>query len=163
MRAIITPVFLAACLAAGAAGAQTGAKPATGKPAIRACSLLTRDLAKKYGTHNPKMFELFKPEEEAIGSHGSSCNDGGIFLQVDPFVQSDNLRKSPPKDWQPVAGVGDTAFFHDNRGRYAELMVWSGAHHLTLQLNVPDGSTSESVKPKATGLAMELIAKLKAQ
>jgi hypothetical protein len=162
MRAIATSFIVVGCLSAGAAAAQSTAKPATGKPAIRACSLLTRDLAAKYGTHNPKMLELFKPEEEAIGAHGSSCNDGGIFLQVDPFVQSDNLRKSPAKDWQPVAGVGDTAFFHDNRGRYAELIVWSGSHHFTLQMNVPDGKTAESVKPNATGLAMALLTKLKA-
>ena len=160
MRVTAT-LSLVACLAAGAAAAQSTTKPATGKSAIRACSLLTRDLATKYGTHNPKLFELFKPEEEAIGTHGSSCSDGGIFLQVDPFVQSDNLRQSPAKDWQPVAGVGDTAFFHDNRGRYAELIVWSGSHHFTLQISVPDGKTAESVKPNATALATALIAKLK--
>ena len=156
MRVIIGSVFLTACLTAGVAAAQPAAKSP-----IRACTLLTRDLVAKYSTQNAKLRELFKPEEEAIGTHGSSCNDGGIFLQVDPFVRSDNLRKWPAKDWQPVAGVGDTAFFHDNRGRYAELIVWSGSHHFTLQMNVPDGKTADSVKTDATGLATALIAKLK--
>ena len=157
MRVTIGLVSFLACFGIDMAAAQSAAKPP-----IRACTLLTRDLVAKYSTQNPKLRELFKPEEEAIGTHGSSCNDGGIFLQVDPFVQSDNLRKSPAKDWQAVSGVGDTAFFHDNRGRYAELIVWSGSHHFTLQMNVPDGKTAESVKPDATGLAGALIAKLKA-
>lgn len=157
MRIIIGSVVLVACLAADVA-----AQSATKSP-VRACTLLTRDLVSKYSTQNAKILQLFKPEEEAIGTRGSSCNDGGIFLQVDPFVRSDDLRKSPAKDWQAVSGVGETAFFHDNSGRYAELMVWSGNHHFTLQMDVPDGKTAESVKPNAVALATALIAKLKSQ
>ena len=94
MHALVMWILIVAGLAASAA-AQSTAKPASGTPAIRACSLLTRDLVAKYDTFNPKMRDLFKPEEEAIGTHGSSCNDGGILLQVDPFVRHDVLRKSP--------------------------------------------------------------------
>jgi hypothetical protein len=98
----------------------------SGKPAIRACEVLTRDVVAKFDTGNPKMRDLIPRDEEAIGSHGSSCNDGSIFVQIDPFLNSDSYRKSPAKDWQAVSGVGDTAYFHNNRDRYAELMVWSG-------------------------------------
>jgi hypothetical protein len=161
MRAIVLGLLIVSNLAASAAASQSAAKPASGKPAIRACSLMTRDLVAKYDTLNPKVRDFMKPEEEAIGKHGSSCNDGGIFLQVDPFLSHGELRKKPPKDWQPVAGLGDAAFFRDNGGRWGELIVWTGPHHFTLQISVPTGGTAESVKPNATGLATALIAKLK--
>lgn len=162
MRAIVMSLVIIAGLTASEAAAQSTATPASGKPALRACSLLTRDLVAKYDTFNAKVRDLFKPEEEAIGTHGSSCNDGGILLQVDPFVRHDHLRKSPGKDWQPVAGLGDAAFFRDNGGRWGELIVWTGRRHFTLQISVPNGATAASVKPNATGLATALIAKLKA-
>ena len=163
MRVTTMALSVVGCVvvAASAAVAQTGTKPAAGKPAIRACALLTRDLVAKYDTHNPKIREMFKPEEEAIGNHGSSCSDGGIFLQIDPFVRHDDLRRSPAKDWQPVAGIGDTAFFRNNGNRWGELIVWTGSHHFTIQLSVPNGGTAESIKPNTTGLATALIAKLK--
>ena len=162
MRLSVTGLSIIACLAAaGVASAQSGGKPATGKTAIRGCTLLSRDLVAKYDTQNPKLRDLIPANEEPIGTHGSSCDDGGIFVQFNPFVSSDGYRKSPPKDWQSIPGVGDTAYFHNNRDRYAELMVWTGSHHFTIQLSVPDGGTSESVKPKTIGLANALIVKLK--
>ena len=161
MRVITAMSILAlAAVATGTATAQS-AKPAPGKSAIRACEVLTRDVVAKFDTGNPKMRDLIPRTEEPIGSHGSSCDDGSIFVQIDPFVNSDSLRKSPAKDWQTVAGVGDTAYFHNNRDRYAELMVWTGSHHFTIQLSVPDGSTAEKVKPNTVGIATALIAKLK--
>jgi len=153
---VITSLSLVACLAAASpAPAQSG------KPAIRACEVLTRDVVAKFDTGNPKMRDLIPRDEEAIGSHGSSCNDGSIFVQIDPFLNSDSYRRSPAKDWQAVSGVGDTAYFHNNRDRYAELMVWSGKHHFTIQLSVPDGRTAEAVKPNTIGIATALVAKLK--
>ena len=158
---VITSLSLVACLAAASSTAAQSGKPASGKPAIRACEVLTRDVVAKFDTGNPKMRDLIPREEEAIGSHGSSCNDGSIFVQIDPFLNSDSYRKSPAKDWQAVTGVGDTAYFHNNRDRYAELMVWSGRHHFTIQLSVPDGRTAEAVKPNTIGIATALVAKLK--
>jgi hypothetical protein len=60
-----------------------------------------------------------------------------------------------------VTGVGDTAFFRNNANNYAELMVWTGSHHFTIQLAVPTGGTVESIKPKAVGLAQAIVAKLR--
>jgi len=154
---VIASLSLVACLAAASAAAAQ-----SGKPAIRACEVLTRDVVAKFDTGNPKMRDLLPRKEEAIGSHGSSCHDGSIFVQIDPFLNSESYRKSPAKDWQAVSGVGDTAYFHNNRDRYAELMVWSGGHHFTIQLSVPDGRTAEAVKPNTIGIATALIAKLKA-
>ena len=153
---VITSLSLVACLAAASAAASQ-----SGKAAIRACEVLTRDVVAKFDTGNPKMRDLIPRDEEAIGSHGSSCHDGSILVQIDPFLNSDSYRKSPAKDWQAVSGVGDTAYFHNNRDRYAELMVWSGKHHFTIQLSVPDGRTAEAVKPNTIGIATALIAKLK--
>jgi hypothetical protein len=153
---MITSLPLVACLAAASPGVAQ-----TGKPTIRACEVLTKDVVAKFDTGNPKMRDLIPRKEEAIGSHGSSCDDGSIFVQIDPFLNADTYRKSPAKDWQAVSGVGDTAYFHNNRDRYAELMVWSGGHHFTIQLSVPDGRTAEAVKPNTIGIATALIAKLK--
>lgn len=160
MRTTISSLVVLA-FAACVVAAQSAGQSAPAKPAVHACAVLTRDLVTKYDTLNPKLHAMFKPEEEAVGPRGSSCNDGGILLQIDPFVREAELRKSPGKEWQPVGGLGETAYFRDNGGRWAELMVWAGSHHFTLQMTVPDGATAESVKPKATGLATALIAKLK--
>ena len=161
MRVIVTSFSIVVCLAASPSAAQSG-NPSSGRSAIRACELLTPDLVAKYDTQNPKIRELVPKHEEPIGSHGSSCDDGGILIQINPFLRSDTYRKSPPKDWQPISGVGDTAYFHNNGDRWAELMVWTGRHHFTIQLSVPNGSTAEAQKPGTIGLATALIAKLKA-
>lgn len=158
---LMMSLSLVVTLTAASAGAAQSGKPAAGSTAIRACDVLTRDVVAKFDTGNPKMRDLIPREEQAIGSHGSSCDDGGIFVQINPFLNSEGLRKSPLKDWQPLAGVGDTAYFHSNRNRYAELIVWSGKHHFTIQLSVPDGGTAESVKPNTIGIANALIARLR--
>ena len=161
MRVSIMSLSIVACLAVASPTVAQSGKPSSGKAAIRACDVLTRDMVAKYDTQNPKLRDLIPRHEEAIGSHGSSCDDGGIGVQIDPFVRSDVYRKSPPKDWQAVSGVGDTAYFRNNGNRWAELMVWTGTHHFTIQLSVPNGGTAESVKPNVMGLATALVAKLK--
>lgn len=98
-----------------------------------------------------------------MGPNGSSCDKGQIGLQVNPFARPEELRKSPGKDWQPVSGVGDTAFFRNNRDQYAELMVWTGPHHFTIQLSVPVGGKADSIKPNVIGLANGIIPKLRGQ
>ena len=159
MRVIVIALSLVGCLA-GTPAAQSS-RPASGKGVISACALLTPDLVEKYDTHDPKLRKLIPRSEEAIGTQGSSCDDGGIMIQVNPFGRPDDLRKSPPKDWQPISGIGDTAYFRNNGDRWAEVVVWTGAHHFTIQLSVPNGGTAESIKPKVTGLATALVARLK--
>jgi hypothetical protein len=162
MRLAVASVLVVTHLAAPGAAAQSGTGVAAGKPAIGACALLSRELAAKYTTlQNKRTIDLIPPEEESIGTHGSMCEFAGIGFQLNPFVRSEVFRNAPRKDWQTVAGLGDTAFFHNNANRWAELIVWTGRHHFTIQMSVPTGATAESVKPNATGLATELIAKLK--
>jgi hypothetical protein len=128
--------------------------------AIHACSILTRDLVAKATSPANKYVLDATPEEEPAGQ-GSSCSYADLMVQIDPFARSEELRKSPGKGWQPVSGVGDTAYFHDNSGRYAEIMAWSGTHHFTIQVGVPTGDTAEKIKPNLIQLANAIIAKLK--
>ena len=162
MRLVIASAFVVTHLTAPGAAIQSPGSTAAGKPGIRACTLLTRDLATKYTTlENKRTIDLIPPAEEPIGAHGSMCEFAGIGFQINPFARAELMRKTPGKDWQPLAGLGDAAFFRNNANRWAEVIVWTGVHHFTIQMSVPTGATAESVKPSATGLATELIAKLR--
>ena len=160
MRVAVTTFSMIVCLAANFTAAQS-VKPGSAKPATSACALLTPDLVEKYDTQDPKLRKLIPRSDEPTAPQGSACDDGGILLQLDPFAGHAGLRKSPPKDWQSMTGVGDTAYFRNNGDRWAEVIVWTGTHHFTIQLSVPNGATAESIKPKVTGLATALVAKLK--
>jgi len=160
MRQFIASVLVTAAVTATALASQTSGASSGGR--IGACSLLTRDVIMKFGSENGKRFvDVLKPNESPMGTNGSSCGYGGIQFQLDPFPRSEQLRKSPQKDWQAVSGVGETAYFHNNANRWAELMVWSGAHHFTIQQDVPMGSTAEAVKPNTIALANYIITKLR--
>lgn len=160
MRQVMAFLLMMGCTSVATSASQVGSGAAVGKR-ISACALLTPDVMEKFDTAKPETRKLFTPEEESIGANGTYCGHGGVILQVNPFARSEDLRKSPGKDWQNVAGIGDTAFFRNNRDRYAELMVWTGPHHFTIQLDVPTGGTVESIKPKAIGLATAIIPKLR--
>ena len=158
MRQVVASVLVIGWFASSGVMAQT--RGATGKPPIGACSLLPKELVEKYYP-NKAAFPYLKPSEEAIGAKGSGCSYGTIHLQIDPFARPDELRKSPAKDWQPVSGVGDTAFFHNNKDRFAELMVWTGSHHFTIQMSVNMGRTAENTKPDTIAVANAIIPKLR--
>ena len=160
MRQVMAVLLMLGCTAVAGAASQARGGAAVGKR-ISACALLTPDVMEKFDTAKPETRKLFTPEEESIGANGTYCGHGGVILQVNPFARSEELRQSPGKDWQSVSGVGDTAFFRNNRDSYAELMVWTGPHHFTIQLDVPTGATVESIKPKAMGLAAAIVPKLR--
>jgi hypothetical protein len=159
-RVFGTVLVVAACSTPALVIASQG--PGGGGARIHACSLLTRDLVMKVGTvEGKRTIDLLKPTEDDLGAIGSPCEYGGIGLQIDPFARAEQMRKSPEKDWTPVTGVGDTAYFHNNANRWAELFVWTGAHHFTIQMGVPTGSTADAIKPNTIALASEIIPKLK--
>ena len=81
-------------------------------------------------------------------------------MQIDPFPAT-NLERLVQKDWAPVPNVADAAYFHDNRGRYAELMLRSGSRLLTIQMDVPTGRTAASIQSNTIALAKALLPKLK--
>ena len=159
MRPVLASLLVVTSLIARDAAGQT--RTGSGQPALRACALLTREFVLTYSpTANKKFLDMFPPQEEAVGANGSGCEYGGVYLQVDPFARAEQMRQSPQKDWYAVQGAGETAFYHNNGDRYAELMVWTRSHHFTIQMSVPTGGTAEAIKANTINLAKALIAKL---
>ncbi|MCC6140905.1 MAG: hypothetical protein IT389_09865 [Nitrospira sp.] len=168
MRQSLAFLAVAACTSIWVFAPEPHHAAQAGQSRIGACALLTDDLITKFDPTPPhlrqsKVLKQFKFTEEPVGLNGSYCDNGQIGLQVNPFAKANELRKSPGRDWQPVPGVGDTAFFRNNRDEYAELMVWTGPHHFTLQLSVPVGGKADSIKPNVIGLANGIIPKLRGQ
>jgi hypothetical protein len=135
---------------------QGGTQPSAAK--VAACSLLPKAEVKKHLPWND-IVDSMEPEEEAIGNYGSSCNYPSVFIQILPAARN---KSQPPQaeGLAPIGGVGEAAWFRNNRDRYAELWVHAANHTVTLQANVGTGETIESVKPKVVNLAKALIAKL---
>ena len=149
MRRIVSSLLIVGCISWPAAAFQAG---------IKACSILTRDLVLPFA-ENPKLLDLIPPEEEPMAGGGAACEYGIVRLQISPGAGP--KRAAPDKEWQPLSGAGEAAFFRSNRNRYAELMFWTPKHYLTLQVSVPTGSTAEAIKPKVLTLANQVIAKLR--
>ena len=167
MRTMVTCALVAASVVPTAQSlhAQAGA----GTPSVRACSLLTKELVTETTPYDKKVFGqvlIIPPSEEAAGKAGSACSYGGVHLQIDPFPLSviENQRLADAKRGQPwaaVPGVGDVAYFRDNRGRFGELFARVGARIVTIQMDVPHGRTTESIKPNAIALAQAIAARLR--
>lgn len=159
MRNVIASLLVIGLLSSSAAADQARSGGA-GKPAIKACSLLSRDLVMKVsGAVNKAVFDL-PPEEEQVGN-GSACDYADIRLQVDPFPWS-VLEASAKKDktWVPLSGIGDGAYFQGGR-TFAGLMGHVGGRTFTIQMGVPFQSTAEKIKPNVITLANAIIPKLK--
>ena len=135
---------------------QTQQPSPTAAPTIKVCSLLPKEEVKKYLPWSA-LVDSMEPEEEAVGAAGSSCNYPSVFIQV----LGRSKATGPPGqkgEYEPISGVGDEAFFRNNRNRYAELYVRVGKHTLTLQANAD--RNVEAIKPRVVDLAKALIAKL---
>ena len=131
--------------------------PASG---IKVCGLLPKDEVKKLIGGN-QVFDMMPPEEEALGTYGSSCNYPGVMVQVLPFQQGtiDSARKRGKLE--SVAGVGDEAYLYENPAGYLELYAKVGPRLLTLQRSVGMGLTAGSVRPGVIALANALVPKLR--
>ena len=162
MRLMMLVVVLAMnAAAADAIALQSGNRGAANKTFTGACAILTKDLLAAHSPASKESFNLinqFPPQEEKAGG-GSSCEYGGVMLQVDPFPVSSVDRLFGK--WTPVAGVGDRAFFRDNQGEWAELAVVSGGRLITIQMDVPTGKTAAGIQPNTIALAKAVLAKLK--
>ena len=171
MRRIIASFALLGALGQLGPALASDGEPAAGKAGTRACSLLTQDLVTQHSPfeeappaerdQHRKLLGLIPPEEESIGPSGSACGFGGVYLQVDPFAAAAKTEADVAKMSERVAGVGDVAYFRNNRNEYAELYVRSGAHVITLQMDTPQGRTPESIKPNAIALAQAILPKLR--
>lgn len=152
--------LLAVASAVGAVP-SVGQTPAGNPARLNACAVLTRDMVDKVAVAAAKATVTSAPTATPVGVNGSQCDYGGITLQIDPFAGADRMRKTPAKDWVPVSGVGETAYFHNVRDFMAELIVWSGSHHFGVLMDVPVGSTAEQIKPNLVQLASLIVPKLK--
>jgi hypothetical protein len=158
MRQFVTSVLVIGTVTSIALAAQASS---AGKTRISACSLLPADLVVKVGGITPQMAKALPPREEASGPNGSECNFGQIRLLVDPVIGSGASRQPPGKGWQPLSGVGDTAFYRANGGTFAEIVAWTAAHHFFLSFTVPTGSSVDATKPKAIELSQAITPKLR--
>lgn len=146
---------------------QVRGATSTTKPAVRACSLLTKELVNKVTPFDAKTLQVYffgnaAPEEDSLGAGGSDCSYGGIAIQIDPRFSYDAFKKQ--KGWEnaeSVGGLGDEALFHDNIGEWAEMIVRSGPHLLTIRMDIPRGHSGASIKPNVIALAKELLPKIK--
>ena len=149
--------FTPALMARQAArGAGTPARPS-------ACALLTKELVTQitpYDTQTLAGVLGVRPTEDPIGQSGSACSYGGITMQIDPFPFA-TIEKMRTPAWAAVPGVGDAAYFRDNRGEWGELYVRSGTHVLTIQMDVPTGKTTASIQSNTVALAKAILPKLK--
>jgi hypothetical protein len=128
---------------------------------VKACSLVTAAEVKKIAPWPSHLDQFAKPEEEPLGTRGSSCNYPTVFVQVMAFNQGtiDAAKKSGAQE--AVAGVGDEAYVRNNRNRYAELITRAGPHLLTLQLNIGTGKKFEDEKPTLIELAKLFVTRLR--
>jgi hypothetical protein len=167
-RATILTAILGVAVCAAAHAQTRGGRAEPGKPGIRACALLpVAEVKRLAGLPDPlNLFEKLPPEEAPVG-RGSSCNYPSLHVQIDPFdwttIESNRARNSA--QFEAVPGVGDAAFLRANKAaaslEFAELYARVGTHVLTIQMDVPDGKSTASVKPGLVALAKAYVARLR--
>jgi hypothetical protein len=160
MRLIVALLLVMGCFIEvkafqSARGAQTA------KPAVRACALLTKEVVTQVTPYDKKTLDLVLtvPPMDSLGASGSACSFGGITMQVDPFAPA-VFERQKKDTWVVVPGLGDTAYFVDNSGRWAELYVNAAGRVLTIQMDIPMGKTAASIQPNVIALAKAILPKL---
>ena len=132
-----------------------------GQPArVAACKLLSKEEVKKILPWQA-MFDQMPIEEDPIGTTGSSCNYPSTTIQILAYTPRFFEQARKLGKLEPVAGVGDEAyFFADPRG-YADLYAKAGNRIVTVQANPGPKEKVEALKPGVITLAKALIAKLR--
>jgi len=162
MRAVVTVLFAVGCFSYFLAFPSASGAQAT-KPVVHACALLTKEVVTQISPYEKQALDQVlrvPPMEDVLGPSGSACSYGGITMQVDPFTPA-VFEKQRDKKWAAIQGVGDSAYFADNRGRWAELYVVSAGHVLTIQMDIPTGKTAASIQSNTVALAKAILPKLK--
>src|SRR6188472_127774 len=102
MRLIVALLLVMGCFIEvkafqSARGAQTA------KPAIRACTLLTKEVVTQVSPYEKQALNLVlsvPASEDSLGASGSACSYGGITMQVDPFAPAVFERqREKDKNW----------------------------------------------------------------
>ena len=151
MRSLITLVFVSLTV--------LSAQTAHGQPAARACAILTKDLVVPFAA-SKQLLDQFPPEEETLGTSGTACEYGIVRLQLYPVPKA-RQNRTAPRDFQPISGAGELAFFRNNQNTYAEMVVWTATHNFTLQVGAPTGKSPDAMKPETIALVNAIIAKLR--
>ena len=124
-----------------------------------------------------KVLETAKPDEDWVAEAqreaggkpvpgSSSCKYGRIVLELDGAVKPDMIRngmraRTPPyKEHEPVAGVGDAAFFTANSS-FADLHVFVGSRYVHLQMAAGYDDDAKALKPNTIELGKAIVSKLR--
>lgn len=158
MSTLLRVAIVAGLLAAASRPIVAQTKGGQVATRVEVCKLLPAAEVKK---HLPwqDFLDKMPPEEEAIGTSGSSCNYATLHVQVLPYTTSfiETLRKSGPIE--SISGLGDEAYFRNNKNMFAEVVVKVGSRLLTLQGDADDNV--DAVKPKVIALARLYVEKLR--
>jgi hypothetical protein len=164
MRQALTLLLASGFALQATAGEPARTSTATGKQAIRACSVLTEDLLRNVTPDDQQRFEFglkMPAHEEPVGASGSMCEYGGVLLQIDPFASPARVEEILAAEWTKVSGLGDVAYFRDNVGEWGELYVRAAGRVFTIQMDIPNGRTAESIRSNAIALAQAILPKLR--
>ena len=171
MRHAITLLVVAGSVSSSALAFQArSGGPAPGD----ACALLTRELVMKVSTAaGRRNAEIDKATQDYPEPRPgvSSCAYGRVVLVLNPLAKPEQIRNAmrartfPYKEYEPVPGVGDAAFF-EAEGPFANLYVFSGTRHFHIELGVGLDDTVQKIKakdlkPNAITLAQAIIPKLR--
>jgi hypothetical protein len=167
-RWIVLAVLFGASTASVASAQAAGARADSSAAPIHACALLIPSEVKKLAAlPDPlNLYATMPAQEEPLGK-GSSCTYPNLHLQIDPFdwPTIEGLLVKNPTQFEVVPDVGDAAYLRANKParslEFAELYARVGSHVLTIQMDVPDGKTTASVKPGLVALAKAYAAKLR--
>lgn len=171
MRHVMASLLVAGCVSSVLGAFQARGDAADGTARLRACSLLTHDLAMKVSTAAGRTaLEGATPDEGtedmAIAKGASVCDYGSLHLILNNFTRPEQVRSAmragtaPYSGHERVAGVGDEAFFASNSA-FANLYVWSGPHHFWIQMASGYGEDTKALKANTVALARAIIPKLR--
>jgi hypothetical protein len=177
MRLLITSLLVVGSVSATAGASQAPGGAAT---AGKACALLTRDLAMKVSSAaGRKAVErdtpVQNPEGIKVPKGASACWYGPIILVLDGMAEPERIRKEMRarggprdragvpvyKDYEPVPGVGDEAFFYANRTYSAYLNVWTGSRSFAIEMMTEDDEDGKALRPNVIALAKAIVPLLK--
>lgn len=159
MRHAIVSVLLTGCVTLPVLASQAGSKPAAGQR-IRVCSILTREIVMRVSTPDGKaLAERARPIDDPVPDI-ASCQIGRASLMVDPFPRPEATRKSLGKQWQPVPGIGDAAYYMGDKS-FGNLYVFASPRNFSIEISVGPSDTPEGVKASAIALAKEVAPKLR--
>lgn len=174
MRHGIALLLVTGCVSSTALAVHRGSGGSVAGPA---CELLTRDLVVKVAPESSKKtLEREKPVDDPFAKDlqeagqkvklGTSCKYGPVMLVLDPMAQpaqalkSLQARTAPYQAFEPVAGVGDAAFFRANSAT-ASMYVWSGARHFLVEIFTGFGDDARGLKPNSIELAKGIASRLR--